>query len=240
MSDRRRMFDEWARDHDRSVRPDESYAFAGYERVLERIVTVADVHRGHCVLGAGTGTGNLAIRAASPDCKIRGVDFPGAMLTETRKRMPRIHFVRAELPAGRPSELPERFDQIASAYVPPNLNAMYVFATTDHVQTAIDKPHIHQAFDGFRETTGLPSRINPDCTYVEALTGPGEGSVIPDNPEPAAWMVVRNWGYRAPGDNLAALVWLAAISEIRDRSYYDVRDDDLDGALEKRAGSGAP
>jgi hypothetical protein len=117
----------------------------------------------------------------------------------------------------------------------PNLKTMLVFAADDHVQTAIDKPHIHQAFDGFHETAGLWCRMNPDRAYVEALAGAGEGSAIPDNPadrEPATWMVIRKWGYRTPqGVNLNVLVPVAAVAEMLDRTYYGVWDDDLDGVL---------
>jgi hypothetical protein len=117
----------------------------------------------------------------------------------------------------------------------PDLRVMLVFAADDHVQTAIDKPHIHQAYDGFREAARLWCRLNPDRAYVEAFVGAGDGSAIPDNPanrEPATWMVVRNWGYRTPhGTNLNVLVPLASVAEMLDRTYYHVWDADLDAVL---------
>ena len=115
----------------------------------------------------------------------------------------------------------------------PDLKVMLVFAADDHVQTAIDKPHIHQAYDGFHEAAGLWFRMNPDRAYVEALAG--AGNAIPDNPanrEPATWMVIRSWGYRSPGGvNLNVLVPIAAVAEMCDRTYYDIWDDDLDRVL---------
>ena len=42
------------------------------------------------------------------------------------------------------------------------LKVMLVFAQRDHVNVALDFPHVHQAYDGFRHTAGLWVRINPD------------------------------------------------------------------------------
>jgi len=124
----------------------------------------------------------------------------------------------------------------------PDLNVMLVFADDDHVQTAIDKPHIHHAYDGFHETAGLWCRLNPDRAYVAAFAGTDVGA-IPDNPanhEPASWMTIRSWGYRPPkGINLNVLVPLAAVAEMLDRAFYSVWDEDLDAVLGVRAVSGA-
>jgi hypothetical protein len=119
---------------------------------------------------------------------------------------------------------------------------MLVFAADDHVQTAIDKPHIHQAYDGFHETARLWCRLNPDRSYVEAFAGAGTGGAIPDNPanrEPTTWMVIRNWGYRTPqGVNLNVLVPLSAVAEMLDRTYLDVWAPDLDEVLDNRSRPG--
>jgi len=123
----------------------------------------------------------------------------------------------------------------------PDLKAMLVFAADDHVQVAIDKPHIHHAYDGFRHTAGLWCRMNPDRAYVEALVGSGDGSAIPDIPanrEPSTWMAIRSWGYARPrGTNLNVLVPLAAIAEMCDRTYYGVWDANLDRVLHGPAGT---
>jgi len=93
---------------------------------------------------------------------------------------------------------------------------MLVFASVDHVQVAVDKPHIHQAYDGFHHTAGQWCRLNPDPVYVENLAGPG--NAFPDNAantEPSDWMNARAWGYRAPqGSHLNTL---AAVAEMVDR-----------------------
>ncbi|MCX6093566.1 MAG: hypothetical protein NTY63_01920, partial [Candidatus Bipolaricaulota bacterium] len=56
----------------------------------------------------------------------------------------------------------------------PDLKVMLVFAAEDHVQTAVDKPHVHQAYDGFHERAGLWCRLNPDQTYVETFLADAE------------------------------------------------------------------
>jgi len=116
----------------------------------------------------------------------------------------------------------------------PNLRVMLVFDSDDHVQSAIDKPHIHQAYDGFHEVAKLWCRLNPDRAYVEALAGPGSGNAIPDNAantEPSTWAAVRRWGYRTPPHSLSVLVPLAAVAEMLDRTAYDVWHADLDAPL---------
>ena len=51
----------------------------------------------------------------------------------------------------------------------PDLKVMLVFAQEDHAQAAQDKPHIHQAFQGFRFEARLWVRLNPDRAYVQSL-----------------------------------------------------------------------
>jgi len=122
------------------------------------------------------------------------------------------------------------------AQVLPDLKVMLVFAAADHVQTAIDKPHIRQAYDGFHHTAGLWCRLNPDRAYVDAfIGGDSSGKAIPDNAanrEPSTWMTIRSWGYPRPaGVNTNVLVPLAAVAEMCDRTYYDVWEPDLDATL---------
>jgi len=121
------------------------------------------------------------------------------------------------------------------AEVLPDLKVMLVFGSEDHVQVALDKPHIHQAYDGFREAAELWVRLNPDRAYVEAFIGAGTGAAIPDNAanaEPSTWAAIRTWGYRTPPSNLNMIVPLAAIAEMCDRTVYSVWANDLTDVLE--------
>jgi hypothetical protein len=119
------------------------------------------------------------------------------------------------------------------ADVLPDLKVMLVFASIDHVQVAVDKPHIHQAYDGFHHTAGLWCRLNPDPVYVESLAEPG--NAFPDNAantEPSDWMNARAWGYRVPqGSRLNTLAALAAVAEMVDRVRADNWEPNLSRVL---------
>jgi len=102
----------------------------------------------------------------------------------------------------------------------PNLRVMLVFARDDHVQAALDKPHIHQAYDGFRKTGGLWVRLNADEVYFLALDETLQEYPENDaNTEPEDWMNARQWGYPAAyGSQLYVHTGsLAGIAEMADR-----------------------
>lgn len=113
----------------------------------------------------------------------------------------------------------------------PDLEVMLVFAQVDHMQAAQDKPHIHQAFQGFRFEARLWVRLNPDRAYVQSLM-PTAGEDFPDNPantQPEDWMQV---GTAYPGQgNAARLVPLAAVAEMADRTHYGRWDENLGQVL---------
>jgi hypothetical protein len=118
----------------------------------------------------------------------------------------------------------------------PNLKVILVFAREDHVQTAIDKPHIHQAYDGFRDGAGLWVRLNPDAAYVQVLMGLADAAAYTENPansEPGDWMQIRSWGYRGVlgGQPANVFVPLAAVSEMMDRVQFENWDADLASTL---------
>ena len=110
-------FDTWAKSYDQDVQSQSLFPFDGYERVLETVVTLAEPQTGHSVLDLGTGTGNLAVRFLERGCELWCTDFSESMLEKTREKLPRAHFVLADLRADWPKELNRRFDRIVSAYV---------------------------------------------------------------------------------------------------------------------------
>ncbi len=115
----------------------------------------------------------------------------------------------------------------------PNLKVLLVFADHDHVQPVPDKPHIHQAYDGFHHTAGLWVRLNPDQAYLSGLPrlkGLERFQEHPANTEPADWLTVEAWGYPATG-GASKLVPQAAVAEMADRTHENRWEDDLDAPL---------
>jgi hypothetical protein len=114
----------------------------------------------------------------------------------------------------------------------PNLKVMLVMSRRDHVQPSRDKPHIHQAFDGFQHEAGLWTRLNPDQSYVMQLD-PEFGAIFPDNPanaEPADWISIGEWSY-PQFRGAAALAPLAAIAEMADRLHENEWSENLEAPL---------
>jgi len=110
---------------------------------------------------------------------------------------------------------------------------MLLFAARDHVQAPPDKPHIHQAYDGFHKTAGLWVRMNPDRAYVEHMQGSGPFGDYPDNDantEPADWSDARPWGYQIE-QWTRRVVWLAAVAEMADRVQADDWSPNLEAVL---------
>ncbi len=114
----------------------------------------------------------------------------------------------------------------------PGLKVMLVFAQTDHAQALPDKPHIHQAYQGFRFEAGLWVRLNPDRAYVQALL-PAARNDFPDNPadtQPSDWTQIGNYAY--PGEvPEAQRVPLAAAAEMADRTHFGRWDENLGQVL---------
>jgi cyclopropane fatty-acyl-phospholipid synthase-like methyltransferase len=112
------LFDNWARHYDIGLRGSEgSFPFDGYEDVLEEAVRLADVKPQMRILDLGIGTGNLAEHLVGHGCTVWGVDFSTEMLKRTRAKLPEVRLVQADLLGAWPSELPQRFDRVVSAYV---------------------------------------------------------------------------------------------------------------------------
>ena len=110
-----------------------------------------------------------------------------------------------------------------------NIKVMLVFGEPDHAQPAIDKPHIHQAYNGFRKN-GIWVRLNPDASYTMYFAK----VATPDNPanhEPSNWLNIGKWAYNATSPQIRRLIGMSAIAEMADRVYKNNWDDDLNGIL---------
>ena len=115
----------------------------------------------------------------------------------------------------------------------PNLKVMLVFANRDHAQAAADKPHIHQAFQGFRFAALLRwVRLNPDRAYMQQATGMFR-FLYPDNPantQPTDWLEIAGWAY--DGESVTwQVASLAALAEMSDRAHTGRWDENLGSTL---------
>ena len=117
----------------------------------------------------------------------------------------------------------ENFEAIGEKL--PHLKVLLPFASADHVQSAPDKPHIRQAYDGFHKRAGLWTRLNCDLAYVQAeihLDATLDAG-FPDNDantEPFDWFIdARNWGFaeKLAGELTARTIPLAGVAEMADR-----------------------
>jgi hypothetical protein len=121
----------------------------------------------------------------------------------------------------------------------PDLRVLLSFASADHVQAAPDKPHIRQAYDGFRKTAGLWTRLNCDLAYVKAEIDPSASLTggFPDsdaNTEPLNWFAdAESWGFAGmlAGQMTARTVPLAGVAEMADRVRADNWEPNLDAVL---------
>ena len=112
------LFDEWAGQYDGDVLSDKgNFPFAGYERVLDRLVSLADVRPGMRILDLGIGTGNLAARFVEKGCGVWGLDFSAEMLALTQTKLPQARLVQADLLGDWTKELQPPYDRVVSAYV---------------------------------------------------------------------------------------------------------------------------
>ena len=121
----------------------------------------------------------------------------------------------------------------------PDLKVLLPFASDDHVQTAPDKPHIRQAYDGFRKSAGLWTRLNCDLAYVqrEVHASAALTDGFPDNEansEPGDWYSESEaWGFagRLNDEMTARTIPLSGIAEMADRVYFENWEDNLSQAL---------
>jgi putative AdoMet-dependent methyltransferase len=117
-TDRARLFDDWAKNYDADVvSSGAGFPFDGYERVLDKVVRLADAKPHVRILDLGVGTGNLAARFVQKGCVVWGIDLSGEMLAIARAKLPQVNLVQGNLVGDWPAELQLPFDRVVSAYV---------------------------------------------------------------------------------------------------------------------------
>lgn len=110
--------------------------------------------------------------------------------------------------------------------------AVIVYASErDHVQIALDHPHVLAQVEGFRKAGAKFIRLNPDRAYVEAAIGKPAPAVV-DNPAGAAYdhrsirQAVEPEETTGDGGFMAA-----AICELADRTHAGNWKENLNAAL---------
>ncbi len=113
-------FDQWAGNYEQDVQrsmEEESYPFAGYDRVQDEICREILEHGAGEVLDLGFGTAKLTGRLYDGGCRIWGVDFSREMIALAQKRMPEAELIQADFRAELPEQLTgRRFDFILATY----------------------------------------------------------------------------------------------------------------------------
>lgn len=110
-------FDQWAATYDHDVAGGGAFPFAGYDRVLTRVVALAAPAPGRALLELGPGTGNLTARLLAGGAAVWAVDFSAGMLARARAKAPAATFVQANLLARYPAALRRRYDAVVATYV---------------------------------------------------------------------------------------------------------------------------
>lgn len=113
-------FDHWAKSYDEDVTQSdqaETFPFAGYAQVLDRVAKLVLAHEPGYLLDLGTGSGTLAACPYEAGWKVTAVDFSEEMLKQARLRMPQATFIVSDFSAGFPQELAKRsYDSIVMTY----------------------------------------------------------------------------------------------------------------------------
>ena len=119
-------FDLWADTYDESVDNSDknnTYPFAGYERLINTILKNLIKIKKLAVLDIGIGTGKLSTELYKNGYQITGIDFSEEMLKVCNEKMPLAKLVQHDFSKGLPDDIKyEKFDYIVSTYAFHHLN----------------------------------------------------------------------------------------------------------------------
>lgn len=113
-------FDLWADEYDKSVGlsdEEDSYPFAGYKDILNRIYRTVLQKEHARVLDIGFGTGTLTSKLYERGCEVWGQDFSERMIELAREKMPEAHLFHGDFSEGLVQPLRQnRYDFIVATY----------------------------------------------------------------------------------------------------------------------------
>lgn len=110
------QFDKWSATYDHDVQDESSFPFSGYTRVLNRVISLAQIESGMEVLELGAGTGNLTGKLIDAGAAVWALDFSADMLAIAKKKVPGAQFGQADLQADFPPRFRRKYDRIVSTY----------------------------------------------------------------------------------------------------------------------------
>jgi putative AdoMet-dependent methyltransferase len=114
-------FNEWADEYDSMVRTSDeknSYPFAGYSEVLEKIFQTVMRKPGASILDLGFGTATLTSRLYNQGCVVYGQDYSSKMIEVAAEKMPEAHLYQGDLSDGLSEALlAQKYDFIITTYV---------------------------------------------------------------------------------------------------------------------------
>ncbi len=145
---------------------------------------------------------------------------------------------------GRPSQIPSLAEaevwwqfRDALPHLPravencPKLAVIVYGSEKDHVQAALDHPHILAQVEGYRAAGATFVRLNPDRAYVQWVSGGGAETAV-DNPAGQAWDHRSIRAAMEPEDAASDAGYMAAaLCELADRTHAKDWRPNLDAPL---------
>ncbi len=110
------QFDQWSATYDHDVQDESGFPFSGYTRVLNRVISLAQIEPGLEVLELGAGTGNLTGKLVDAGAAVWALDFSADMLAIAKGKVPGAQFGQADLQAEFPPQFRRKYDRVVSTY----------------------------------------------------------------------------------------------------------------------------
>jgi len=109
----------------------------------------------------------------------------------------------------------------------PDILFIVLASDTDHVQSAPDYPHILRQYELFQNSGAAMTRINPDASYVEILSGTSFPGIV-DNPANIVFDHLTIRSAVEPESIPSEAMKKAALAELADRNFMGILSIQLD------------